>query len=98
MSFGDMQKEKDAFDHPSVKSALNVAESVRAVEIKILEQKLKNAEKVINFYADDMHWRGGADDGFWSIIDSTDISINHFADEQHCGGKMAREYQKKNKE
>ena len=63
-------------------------------ETAILKQRLQEAEKVIEFYADQDNWCGS-----WSVYkDCTTVSdINYVEEYVECGGKRAREYMEKYK-
>jgi len=48
--------------------------------------------EAVKFYADDSNWLESYEDsGYFISATDKDISIDYFADENHCGGHIARE-------
>lgn len=64
-------------------------------KIKSLEARLKEAEEVLGFYADEKSWESDEYSSYKELINSSDIENNFKLNRGYVGGKRARKYQNK---
>jgi hypothetical protein len=71
---------------------MNTPEQILRHELDKLKAQNEMLLKTVKFYADDSNWlESYKDSGYFISATDKDISIDYFADENHCGGHIARE-------
>jgi hypothetical protein len=67
-------------------------------EIKSLKAELQAEREVVDFYADDSNWQAfHVVNNSYGTIHRSDIVKNYFGEDEHCGGKRARQRQAERK-